>query len=82
LSEAEKEAWEARGGQGSRPSWNFLAGSKDAPAARRELRDVMPLEPGASFGFSPPDGLPVRDAETPREQSPWERWARSTGRPD
>jgi hypothetical protein len=52
------------------------------PAARRELRDVTPLEPEASFGFTPPDGLPVRDAETPREQSPWERWARSTGRPD
>jgi hypothetical protein len=52
------------------------------PAARRELRDVTPLEPEASFGFTPPDGLPVRDAETPREQSPWEWWARSTGRPD
>jgi hypothetical protein len=52
------------------------------PAARRELRDVTPLEPEASFGFTPPDGLPVRDAETTREQSPWERRARSTGRPD
>ena len=34
------------------------------PAMRQELRDVTPLEPGAGFGFTPPDGLPVVDPES------------------
>ena len=35
------------------------------PAMRQELRDVTSLEPGAGFGFTPPDGLPVFDPERP-----------------
>ena len=34
------------------------------PAMRKELRDVTSLEPGAGFGFTPPDGLPVFDPES------------------
>jgi hypothetical protein len=37
------------------------------PTARQELRDVAPLEAGADFGFTPPAGLPVEDADSPRE---------------
>jgi hypothetical protein len=32
------------------------------PALRQELRDVTALAAGADFGFTPPAGLPVRDA--------------------
>jgi hypothetical protein len=34
------------------------------PTLRQELRDVAPLEPGAGFGFTPPDGVPVVDPES------------------
>jgi hypothetical protein len=34
------------------------------PAMRQELRDLTSLEPGAGFGFTPPDGLPVFDPES------------------
>jgi hypothetical protein len=51
-------------------------------AARRELRDVAPLEHDAEFGFTPPDGLPVRDSRAPRAESPRERRARSRDRSD
>jgi hypothetical protein len=44
------------------------------PATRQELRDVGSLEPGTDFGFTPQDGLPVQDAESPREETgPWSR---------
>ena len=32
------------------------------PTLRQELRDVAPLEPGAGFAFTPPDGMPVHDS--------------------
>jgi hypothetical protein len=35
------------------------------PTLRQELRDVAALAPGADFGFTPPDGMPVRDADSP-----------------
>jgi hypothetical protein len=40
------------------------------PAMRLELRDIAALDPGADFGFTPPAGLPVDDAESPQEQRP------------
>jgi hypothetical protein len=38
------------------------------PTLRQELRDVAPLEAGADFGFTPPDGLPVFGGESSREE--------------
>jgi hypothetical protein len=40
------------------------------PTMRQELRDVAPLEPGADFGFTPPDGLRVFGGESPEEDGP------------
>jgi len=34
---------------------------------RQELRNVAELEADADFGFTPPAGLPVRDADAPPE---------------
>jgi hypothetical protein len=39
------------------------------PTLRQELRDVAPLEPDAGFGFTPPDGMPVHDSESPPDDS-------------
>jgi hypothetical protein len=38
------------------------------PVMRQELRDVAELDAGADFGFTPPSGLPVHDAELRREE--------------
>jgi hypothetical protein len=58
------------------------AAGGNCATSRRELRDVAPLEHDADFGFTLPDGLPVRDSRSPRAESPWERRARSRGRSD
>jgi hypothetical protein len=47
-------------------------------AMRQELRDFTVLEDGADFGFTPPDGLPVTDAESPPgdgEPGSWRAWS-------
>ena len=78
LSERMREqARETLRGRGSGPSWEFEPRGVDAetglvlrltrfkggrPALRQELRDVTALAAGADFGFTPPAGLPVRDA--------------------
>jgi hypothetical protein len=46
------------------------------PAMRQELRDVATPGPGKDFGFTPPAGLPVDDAESLRdERRPGPAWA-------
>jgi hypothetical protein len=40
------------------------------PTMRQELRDIVPLEPGADFGFTPPDGLRVFGGESQEEDEP------------
>ena len=40
--------------KGGRPTW------------RQELRDLAKLDPGADFAFTPPDGAPVYDRESPQ----------------
>jgi hypothetical protein len=51
------------------------------PTLRQELRDVASLEHGAGFGFTPPDGLPVHDAESQRDESRPGTWAWSRNPP-
>lgn len=41
---------------------------------RQELRDVAALDPGADFGFTPPAGLPVRDAGSGRDEDQPRSW--------
>jgi len=49
------------------------------PAMRQELRDFTVLEDGADFEFTPPAGLPVTDAGSPRsgddEPGSWRAWS-------
>jgi hypothetical protein len=43
--------------KGGRPMW------------RQELRDLTELDAGADFAFTPPDGVPVYDRESPQDES-------------
>ncbi|HEY7279599.1 MAG TPA: hypothetical protein VH594_26765 [Trebonia sp.] len=44
------------------------------PATRQELRDFTALDAGADFGFTPPAGLPVIDAESRSGESEEGTW--------
>ena len=44
------------------------------PAMRQELRDFTALDAGADFGFTPPAGLPVIDAESQQGESEEGTW--------
>jgi hypothetical protein len=39
------------------------------PAMRQELRDLAELDADTDFGFTPPDGVPVYDRESPQDES-------------
>lgn len=51
------------------------------PAMRQELRDFTALDAGADFGFTPPAGLPVIDAESQQSESEEGTWTWSWNPP-